>query len=336
VPSAIAVTVAPNTQVAGGPTSPVTVTVTDENSDPIYGQIVTGTVDPPARGTLSSFGPTDANGQATAAWTPGTGSGTGAITVNAGGVSSSATITVTPGPVVAVNVTAAPGVIVADGVSTSTITAQVVDPFGNGVPGQSVGFVTSLGTIAPPSATADSNGVATATLTSAAVIMAATVQATSNGVTGTTVVQFGPPTGQFSGVFTATPAVSVTAGDPLTYTFVLTNNGPAQNNVGMIATVPEGVQVVAVSGGVYGEDVGVLRSILPTIADVRAVAWTGDLATGESHTIVVAVRVTRITGSLTADAYGVVDAVEILSTPEVTTVVVPRAQLFLPLINRST
>jgi hypothetical protein len=39
---------------------------------------------------------------------------------------------------------------------------------------------------------------------------------------------------------------------------------------------------------------------------------------------------------LTADAYGVVDAVEILSTPEVTTVVVPRAQLFLPLINRST
>jgi adhesin/invasin len=334
VPGFVTVTLAPNEQVAGGPPSTLTVTVADAGGNPIFGQSLNAAISPTARGTLSPLAPTNLSGQTNGTWTPGTASGSGAISINAGEITVTLPITVTPGPVAAVNVQASPAAIVANGTSTSVISATATDQYGNVVPNAPVSFTTSLGSIAPPAGVTGANGVATATLTSTTTVAAATVQATSNGRTGSVAVQFTPPSGQIIGQFNVTPAMTVTAGGLLTYTFVLTNNGPtALNGVGMIASVPAGTAFVSVTGGVYG-GVEQVRQILPSAAEVDAVLWTGNLAAGESHTIVYVVRVTDLFGPITASAVGVVDAVELYSSGDVVTPVIPRARLLIPFVAK--
>lgn len=335
VPGFVTVTLAPNEQVAGGPPSALTVTVADAGGTPIFGQSVNAVISPAVRGALSALGPTNLSGQTSGAWTPGTASGAGSISVNAGEITVTVPITVTPGPVAVVSVQASPAVIVANGTSTSVISATATDQYGNVVPNAPISFTTSLGSIAPPAGVTGADGVATATLTSATTVAAATVQATSNGRTGSVAVQFAPPSGQITGQFTVTPAMTVTAGGLLTYTFVLTNNGPsALSGVGMIASVPTGTAFVSVTGGVYGGGVEQLRQILPSAADVDAVLWTGNLAAGESHTITYVVRVTDLFGPITASAVGVVDAVELYSSGNVVTPVIPRTRLLAPFVAK--
>jgi adhesin/invasin len=66
---------------------------------------------------------------------------------------------------VTVTVTADPASIVADGASTSVITAAVTDASSNLLAGQPVTFTTTLGTLAPVVINTDSSGVAITTLT---------------------------------------------------------------------------------------------------------------------------------------------------------------------------
>ena len=335
IPAQVAVSVLTDTQVAGGAPTTVTASVTDGAGNPIFGESVSGLISPTARGTLSPFGQTNESGQTFAIWTPGTVSGNGVITASVGAISGTAAITVTPGPVSSVDVGASPDLIVANGVSTTTVTATLRDQFGNLTPSAPVTLSTNLGTLAPVTATTNVSGVVTATLTSAASIGVATVQASSGGQTGTTTVRFGVAPGQFTAVLTT--STLITTGNLLTYTFVLTNNGAVtQTNVGMIAAIPAETTFISVSGGVYGGGLERSRRIKPAATDVNAVSWTGTLAPGESHTIIYTVRVTKLFGPLTATAQGVVDAVEIFSSGPVTTTVVPAVQLRLSQVLNQT
>ena len=116
------------------------------------------------------------------------------------GHTATANLTVTPGaasPVLS-TITATPGSITADGVSTSTITVHARDQYGNALTtgGDTVKLSTSNGSLAPTSplaATDHGDGTYTAVLTSPLTPGSATVDGTLNGtaLTNNVVVTFG-------------------------------------------------------------------------------------------------------------------------------------------------
>ncbi|MFL6244796.1 MAG: beta strand repeat-containing protein [Thermoanaerobaculia bacterium] len=139
---------------------------------------------------------TDANGK--------TGSSI-AITVNLGAASAATT-----------TIDASPPSLIADGVSTSTITVQAKDIAGNNLTssGGTVTLSTDLGSLG--SVTDNNNGTYTATLTASSQAGTATISGTINSVaiadTATvpfTLASFGPPPG-FSATATSTSQVSLT------------------------------------------------------------------------------------------------------------------------------
>ena len=115
------------------------------------------------------------------------------------------------------------------------------DGAGHTVPAlvRTIDLTTDLGTIFPTSVTLDANGIATATLTSAATLGTATVTATEfcNFATNTT-VQFAAANLSISK--SATPA-QVAPGGLITYTILYTNSGnQAADNVIVTDTLPNG------------------------------------------------------------------------------------------------
>ncbi len=120
---------------------------------------------------------TDAKGYARAILYAGTRSGTASVTASLENYSDTVFITVAPG---AGLVTASPSSILADGVSTSTISATVIDSLGQPLPGALVSFAATNGTITNQ-AYSDQSGIATAILTSSpsATDLTCTVTATT-------------------------------------------------------------------------------------------------------------------------------------------------------------
>jgi uncharacterized repeat protein (TIGR01451 family) len=122
---------------------------------------------------------------------------------------STADVTISPPPAKIV-VVANPTRIVADGVSTSTITAEVSDEVGNPIAdGTQVTFTTTSGHFpADPYVTTTGNGVATALLTSSEQVGKATVIARAGSRSGTAEVQF---TGMIENVNTGETYGSINA-----------------------------------------------------------------------------------------------------------------------------
>lgn len=86
--------------------------------------------------------------------TSGTQAGTAEVTATAGTVSGSISIILQPGAAAGVGVEASPGTLVADGESTATVEATVMDQFDNAVQdGTEVLFAVTLGSITPITAT---------------------------------------------------------------------------------------------------------------------------------------------------------------------------------------
>ena len=102
-------------------------------------------------------------GWATATLQTGTELGTASIHALAGAAQGQAQVSLVPGPPAVVLVTANPTSLVANGVSTATVTVHVQDAFGHGVAnGTPVSLTTSLGSITPQAAsTHDGQVVAT-------------------------------------------------------------------------------------------------------------------------------------------------------------------------------
>jgi uncharacterized protein (DUF2237 family) len=103
--------------------------------------------------------------------------------------SNEASATTVPGVVASVTVTAQPTKVQADGIHYSTITAIVKDEWGNVIPGVTVYFTTTLGTLSATSAITNESGVATVTLTSTT-RGTAIVTATADSISDTVEVEF--------------------------------------------------------------------------------------------------------------------------------------------------
>jgi len=167
------------------------------------GYIVSGTVSfTTTLGTLSALNATtDADGKASVILTSSTTVGTPTVTATSDSISDTTTVEFVPGSPFTVTVMADPSSITADGVSTSTITATVVDQYTNPVTDTTVvTFTTSMGHICTTCGIdgqvtgTTTSGVATAILTGTVTGMA-TITATANSISDTTNVTFtaGPP-----------------------------------------------------------------------------------------------------------------------------------------------
>ena len=171
--------------------------------------------------TLGSLGSVTDNldGTYTATLTSATSTGTATVTgtVNAAAITDNATVDFIPGPADETQslITAAPTSIVADGVTTSTITVQLKDANGNDLTsgGDAVALFTTLGSLG--SVTDNLDGTYTATLTSATSTGTATVTGTVNAaaITDNATVDFIPgPADETQSLITAAPTSIVADG----------------------------------------------------------------------------------------------------------------------------
>lgn len=209
-PTTLTVYALPTTLSVDGPgTSVITATMTDAFGNPVAGELATFTA---ALGQLARLTTTtDLDGTTVNTFTAGTQAGIATVLVNAGALSQTTLITLTPGVPVTVTVNASPASLTANGVSTSLISATVTDRFANPVAGQAVTLTTSLGAVTPLTQTTNSQGVVTATLTAPTTTGLATVRAQADAAAGETMVTFiaGAPV---TLTVTAQPAVLVADG----------------------------------------------------------------------------------------------------------------------------
>jgi adhesin/invasin len=196
--STVALTVTPNSIPADNGTSPAAAkaTVKDANGNLVKNETV----------TFSTSGDVTFNPVTTPSG--GNGDGTYSSTISSSktadnetikattsnGKFGTASLTETPGNASGIALKLNPTTIAADGTSTSTATATVTDSNGNGVPNVTVGFGTNGDTtISPPSATTDSSGKASTTITASKTADTETI--TANGAGKTTsqpLVEYGP------------------------------------------------------------------------------------------------------------------------------------------------
>jgi protocatechuate 3,4-dioxygenase beta subunit len=201
---------------AGTTASVITATVTDLSGNPVPGEILAFSVEGLGNtiltrfsvpGTQATTATTDANGQAMVTVLSGDVSGTAVVTAQFGSTSATAAITITD-PTNILIVTANPGSIPGDGVSTSIITALLINANRNPIIGATIDFTLEppgpgspvLGSIAATGVT-DATGRATATLLSQVAQGQTTVRATFGAVSDTTSVTFAsPPAGNVASI----------------------------------------------------------------------------------------------------------------------------------------
>ena len=157
-----------------------------------------GDIDSNTAGDQLSVTRSTSNGVASTILRSSTTSGQYVVTATAGSISQLASVEFVPGPaadIAGTTLSANPTVIDADGVSTSLITASVVDENNNPVAdGTTVNFYTTAGGLSPASS-ATANGIATVVLTSSTTNETATVTAIVDSVSKTVDVTFGTGTG---------------------------------------------------------------------------------------------------------------------------------------------
>jgi hypothetical protein len=163
--------------------------------------------------TIGRIEPSDArthNGQVTVKLITSGQSGTATVTAYSGGASTNMQVRVGAAAVDHVLLTASPQTLGPSG-GNSTISARVEDVSGAGVAGVSVTFTADAGSLSPPTATTDGNGVATTTLSTS---QRSTVTANIAGKIATVIVGLNPRTG----VTLAGPTTPVAAGVPASFT----------------------------------------------------------------------------------------------------------------------
>jgi adhesin/invasin len=247
------IAVSPASIVANGITSStITVQLKDANNNNLTatGGTVTLTT---TLGTLGGVSD-NSNGTYTATLTSATTTGTAIINgkLNTISLTDSKTVAFTPGTAVigTSTITASPLSIVADNVTTSTITVQLKDQFGNNL-NTSGGVVTLSTTSGTLSAVTDKNdGTYTAILTSATIIGTATISGKVNGslITSTATVTFTPGVAVTGTSTIAVSPNSITADGASTATVTVQLNDAYGNNL----TTNGGTVVISSAGGSVG------------------------------------------------------------------------------------
>lgn len=145
-------------------------------------------------------------------------SGAATILAYSGGARSELTLNVGTAAAERVLVSATP---LGSSGGTSTVTAKVEDTSGNPLPGVTVQFSTTRGTLSAQSATTDGSGIATVTLTTTS---EAVVTAAAGSKSATTTVTPATRSG-----LSIIPPTTITASAPATFTFTLSNAAGVQN-----------------------------------------------------------------------------------------------------------
>ncbi len=226
-------------------------------------------------GTVAPTSGTTTDGVATATFTPGLSPGFALVTATIGESSESLAIALLPMEPASIELAALPPVLAANGISSSTLEATVLDPLGNPVAdGSVVTFATTLGSVAPMTGTT-ANGTATATLTAGYVAGRATVTAATTGASGpisdTALVVIEPPApytlemtvtpqqlsanGQSTSAITVAvyysefaEPVPVVDGTPVTFT-VPVSGTPTGSVVPQVATTANGIATATFVAG---------------------------------------------------------------------------------------
>ena len=272
-----------------GSTHTLTATVA-EDSAPVVGATVSFKVIAGPHTGITGTGVTSSSGQATFSYT---GTSTGEDTIEAKFVDSTSatqrsnkvTIKWSFGFPATSNISASPTAILADGISSSTITVQAKDNVGNNatVGGATVTLATTLGSIS--SVTDNGNGTYTATVTSSTTAATATVSGTLDGLTisDTAFVRF----------FLASAATSA--------------HGINFFSAGHTGTI-QNLTITVTVAGTLSPAVGIRTAGSPTISS-NVISSTGDVAAGilsesGSPTISANIAVTGAsTGTLPFDPY---------------------------------
>ena len=230
--AAVGVNAAPSAVQPGG-ASTITASVLDGNGNPVANEPVSFSFSP-SGSTIPSLsatsGTTNANGLVSVTYTAGTCSGscTDVIRVRTSNNSTTTTsINVSSANAVVGSVTAtATNPSIPAGGATTTIRATVLDVSNAPLKGISVTFATTAGSLSSPTATTDSNGNASVTLTSGTALLAANVTASAGGYTGSATVNFtaGAPSAV---TVSAAPATVKPGGNSSVYAYVTdANNNP--------------------------------------------------------------------------------------------------------------
>ena len=272
--------------------STLTATVVDTDTTPVSGQVITfSTMSDLGNG---SFNPvtetTDIAGQATSVVRSTLPGHKECIAEASNGVTGTITILFTAGAPAFITVTAVPTTVVADGASTATVTATVVDQYHNPVgAGHEIWFIRD--NQFPPFATTDTDaaGQATATLVGQEQVGTVSVKATLSdlSVEGETTVDFVPgPLDHFifdtiaSSQTAGTPfAVTITAQDAWDNTVDYDGNASLSDQTGSVSPT-----TINFTDGSWSGDVTITQATAPG-TDILSVGGGGK--TGESNTFVI-------------------------------------------------
>ena len=239
--SVIALTASPNNLTADGEsTSTITATVTDANGNAVAdGENISFSLTGP--GAISLPSARTVNGSASITYTSSSRTGTAKITAEStsGTAASSTSISLISPVIGTVSISSGSTSIVADGVSTTTISASVVDTANNPVDnGTAVNFVATAGTLEATRQAGGSeataftvNGKASVTLTSSTSLGTSTVTVTVGGLSQSITVTF--VSGTTANISVTASPVNLAADDVSTSTIhaaVTDQNGnPAGN-----------------------------------------------------------------------------------------------------------
>lgn len=161
---------------------PISVYVTDQNSNPMSGALVTWTVTSGKGMVDSATSTTNEIGDAVTHWTLGDTVGANSLQATlAGGTSITITATGVAGPPVSiVKISGDSQTVASGGTSSQPLVVKLTDQFGNVVTGALVVWASpSGGTLSADSTTTDVNGMAQVTLATAATPQAYTITATT-------------------------------------------------------------------------------------------------------------------------------------------------------------
>jgi uncharacterized repeat protein (TIGR01451 family) len=239
--------------------------------------------------------------------------GVATVTATVGSLNATALVTFTPGAPFTFTFTLTPTVIVANGISQSVGTATVVDQYGNPVGGVTVNFLAGVGSFSPASGATNASGQVTVTLTSLTPAIENVFAVVGGlGFRAAQATYVNPPASSApltSTLQTVTQTLGVVRkGGLITYTVVVTNNGPGQvNNVLIYAPIPSGTTYVAgsASGGNFSGSFAMLLSgqelgegMFGPQAMLNAVTWAGNLPGGASHTLSYVVQAQILEGQV--------------------------------------
>jgi hypothetical protein len=256
VPYTITVQVFPLSLVANsGATAAITATISDRYDNPLNGQVLTGSFSIPTMGTITGLGVTNVAGQVFGTWKAGSALGHALLRVSNRHITGTLEVSLIGTAPTTITVQVSPSILIANSNMTGTITATVVDTYGNPLPNVGLSGSTSPPTLGSVGAFdfTDSDGRASSTWT-----------ASPGSAVGSGLLRV-----SYSGAVSNTVAITLIYSTPTTVTL-------AVNPRTLVARSSATATITAtVTDRYYNRVPNVPLSITITPATVGHVSWSG-------------------------------------------------------------